>query len=237
MFLATEKTWGCVRCLVMDTVQNANSGHPGSAISMAPVLCTLYSRASGLVLEFAVFQYCYLKHIKLRFICHDCILGGGLAHPSNTQSSNDLKLLKWVDRAQSSNQKDSNWPKKDSSYPPHPERKTHAWNGFLESMYTIFPHIWLIFMGKCIGEDTIPYMESYGSGIRNFRFSRQVHWTMTLKLRSGRTVIGWCFRRDICLHCSIACFMWPGSKRCRSFLRGVRYLDVFEEVLGSKVRK
>ena len=56
MFLAREKTWGCVRCLVMDTVQNANSGHPGSAISMAPVLCTLYSRASGLVLKFAVFQ-------------------------------------------------------------------------------------------------------------------------------------------------------------------------------------
>lgn len=40
-----EKTISCVRCLVMDTVQNANSGHPGSAISMAPVLCTLYSRA------------------------------------------------------------------------------------------------------------------------------------------------------------------------------------------------
>ena len=48
-----------MRCLVMDMVQNANSGHPGSAISMAPVLYTLYARAAGLVLEFAVFQHCF----------------------------------------------------------------------------------------------------------------------------------------------------------------------------------
>lgn len=40
-----EETISCVRCLVMDMVQNANSGHPGSAISMAPVLYTLYARA------------------------------------------------------------------------------------------------------------------------------------------------------------------------------------------------
>ena len=52
-----------MRCLVMDMVQNANSGHPGSAISMAPVLYTLYARAAGLALEFALFRRgnCYLR--------------------------------------------------------------------------------------------------------------------------------------------------------------------------------
>jgi len=39
-----EKVVNCIRCLAMDAVQRANSGHPGTPMAMAPVAYSLWAR-------------------------------------------------------------------------------------------------------------------------------------------------------------------------------------------------
>mmetsp|Transcript_103222 Transcript_103222/g.301055 ORF Transcript_103222/g.301055 Transcript_103222/m.301055 type:complete len:743 (+) Transcript_103222:75-2303(+) len=39
-----EQVVNCIRCLAMDAVQNANSGHPGTPMAMAPVAYAIWSR-------------------------------------------------------------------------------------------------------------------------------------------------------------------------------------------------
>merc|ERR1719247_3727967 len=41
---ADEKVVSCIRCLAMDAVQQANSGHPGTPMAMAPVAYALWAR-------------------------------------------------------------------------------------------------------------------------------------------------------------------------------------------------
>merc|ERR1719160_2489148 len=39
-----ERVVSCIRCLAMDAVQHANSGHAGTPMAMAPVAYALWSR-------------------------------------------------------------------------------------------------------------------------------------------------------------------------------------------------